>query len=921
MSNKIASVNNSALLDNKLAVILEELNENLKDSELVEREGLLSQFNEVINKFYKTLNSPLFTIKEFRKGTFPNYTDLNSSFQDIKKDLDILYREVNSLESYIVSNFNTLNTQGAALRGRLRKVSSDLGDFRLHATDNLGGATYFVDSFQNTEKIDYGSQLYNEEICSIDINSGMTTLPVNLGKTKQYSIEETTIGSGSNGAIGNNQELNALLRGELKTISDSNADTWFEYEAVTSEPSAIPLILELKLKLDKDAIINSFDFGSTAFATRNYPRITRLEVSIDGKEFTNIIDQIPTSVVFDGTEERVLILNPAAGKFSGTTRIKMPPVKARYVNVVFQQDDAYIIKTPGGIKYRKAIGIRGIDISGEAFDDIGEVVSTNFTTEDEIKKVMVIGNGQTINGLTNIRHYVSVDDGQNWNEIQSVEKIGRDTKEILNFNLEGVESISTGIPAASIRHKALLERIPGGFTASGGVERRREDKSEFQNISAGTQEINLSEIPISDTVNVKNVSFGSVGRESYHLVNTEDVFERDGFTFVHLPVEPFGQNKIIEDQEIVRINNENWTRVQDITASNGTDKVYEFDYLNNIIKFGDGVTGKQVDGDVYFGLERERVQISQDSPRRIVSSFDIDGVPETTTVYRLGDSITKTGHLLPKAARVMRLNLTDIDSVTITADVAGAMTNEKTFINGSTELIASGDYSVDYLKGFIYTYIETSEDSDTLIDIGYRPRTVVENLTFKEGEVEIDESDYVTDLNTDTLNIAAGTNVIRLSQEFIEPRSLRFLSLSASFKTEVPFIGDGTEFDLGLSASELDGYYTVDYKNGIIYTYSQVVGALVLEYNTTSYYMEYNIAVTVPRDDYTIDEENRLITFTDRYIVKTFSDSLNRNALRSLFKIDYSYVVELESNPRELENFYTPLLKDYALVILTKGQL
>ena len=228
MSDRITSVNSSRLLDNKLAVILEDMNESLKEDNLSERELILGRFNEIINKFYKTLNSPLLQIKDFRKGSFPNIDELNDNFRNVEQDLKIIYRELNSLESFISTNFNTLQTQAAALKGRLRKVSSDLGDFRLYAQDNLGGATYFGESFQNTEKIDYESRLYDEEAASIDLQSGVISLPVDPAKTKTYGISETTIGSGSNGTIGNNQELNALLRGELKSVSDSNADTWFE---------------------------------------------------------------------------------------------------------------------------------------------------------------------------------------------------------------------------------------------------------------------------------------------------------------------------------------------------------------------------------------------------------------------------------------------------------------------------------------------------------------------------------------------------------------------------------------------------------------------------------------------------------------------------------------------------------------------
>jgi hypothetical protein len=921
MSNKISSVNSSHLLDNKLEVILSGLNEDLKAAGVVEREVLLAKFNEIVNKFYSTLNSPLLKYKESRVGTFPNFKEINNNFLEVEKDLKIIYKEINSLEAFIVNNFNTLHTQGSALRSRLRRISSDLGDFRLQATDNLGGATYFSDSFQNTDKIDYQDKIYNEPKCSIDIESGAITLPINTGKTKTHSVLETSVGSGSNGSAGNNQELNALLRAELKTITDSNPDTWFEYERVTSDTSNIPLILELKLALDKESITNTISISSTSFATKSYARITRLEVSSDGKAFTDVIDQIPTSVIFGDTKDKVVLLDPSSGKFSGVTKIKIPPGKIKYINIIFQQDDSYIIKTPAGLKYRKAIGLRGIDVIGEVYDAKGEIASVNYESPEEIKKVALIANKLVTPGLTDIKHYLSVDDGHSWNEIQSVEKISKDIKEILNFNLEGIDSITTSTPAVQIRHKALLERVSNGFSTRGGVEKSRESKSDFVNIGAGSQSVTLTERPISSSVNIKNVSFGSVGTNEFHLINGTDIVTNNGFTFAYLPNPPFYRNSILPDQEIIKIGNEVWARVADLSLSGSLDQVYQFDYLNNIIKFGNDTTGKKPSGDIFIGLKREQVSISQDSPRIVNTSFSTDGVATTTKVYRLDPEQTKVGVNLAKGGTVLRTNFKDINSIIIAADPASSFVLEKDYINGAAELSVAGDYSIDYVSGIIYCITPTSESSDTLIDISYSPRVEVSGLTNTSLGLEIAETDYLSLAKKETIVIPLNTRVIKFSNKFIEPRSIRFLTFPGNFKTEVAYKGDGTEFQINLSPADLAGYYSVDYKNGTIYTYDSIVGTLVVEYNATNYYAEYNIAVEIPIDDYTINEEDNLITFTNKYVIKNFSDSLSKNLIRTLFKVDYDYITELQQNPRELEPYFTPLLKDYALTVITGDQL
>jgi hypothetical protein len=139
--------------------------------------------------------------------------------------------------------------------------------------------------------------------------------------------------------------------------------------------------------------------------------------------------------------------------------------------------------------------------------------------------------------------------------------------------------------------------------------------------------------------------------------------------------------------------------------------------------------------------------------------------------------------------------------------------------------------------------------------------------------------------------------------------------------TEVPFKGDGTEFNLSPSPVSLAGYYTVDYLSGTIYTYSPVSGLLYVDYNKSEYYAEYNIAVEIPKEEYAVDTEGSLIKFSDRYIVRTFSNSLVKSSSRTLFKTSYRFARELEQNPRELEPFFTPVLKDYRVAILTQKRI
>lgn len=919
MGNKISSISNSRIVDSKLAVILEEINQKLKDAPIDEKEELLISFNNIISKFYKTITSPILSVDPFRSGLIPNYKDLNKKFLEVSQDIDVIYREINSLHSFIVENYNTLNSLSSSVRARIRKIASDLGDYKLYATDNLGGASYFSDTFKNTDKTDYSDNLYKEQKAFIDIFSGSAALPLDEGKTKKYTPDQITIGTTSNGVSGNNQELGSLRRDRLDSIIDDSADTWFEYESVTRTQTNQPLILELRLKLDAESIVNTLDISTVAFGAKKHPKITRLEVSTDGTTFTPILDQIVSNAEVDGNS--ILDLNPTADNMSESNKIYFPPKKITYINIMFQQNESYIIRTSAGSAFRKAIGLRSITVMGQAYKAKGELVSIPFNANGEIKKIALTDNVSDFLGLTTVTHYISHNDGQNWYAIQPVEELDKTSPEILNFNLEGVQSITTELPVATIRHKALFERSAQGFSARGGTITSRLDASEFLNLSPATQSIILRNKPIAGTVNIFNVSYGSVGGANTYYIPRGEIIERAELSYTYLPVDPFARDSISVDQEIIRIKNEIWSRVNSVTSELTATKTYEFDYLNNVIKFGDGTSGAKPDGDIEFSLKRERVLVQNDVKKLISPRYKTDQVVDTTKLYRLTKPQTKTGVTLRKAGSIHSLGFPEVTSIAITQDVGGLLLQQKAFINGAEELSIAGDYSVDLKTGTLYTYNLSPSNADVIVSVTYSPRVEVTGVTFDNGFVVIPDPDYVVEKKSINLNILTSTHVINLPDQSIEPRSIKILSLNSLLSTEVAFKGDGTEFNLPLSSAELQGYYTVDYLNGVIYTYSALAGSLYLDYNKSDYYLEYNIAVEIPKEEYIVDADNSSITFSDRYIIRTFSNSLSKLSGRTLFKTAYKYALQIEQNPKELEPFYTPLLKDYRLAVLTKEKL
>jgi hypothetical protein len=922
MGNKVTSTSNSRIVDNKLAVILEEINISLKEAETQEREEILVRFNNIMSKFYKTLSSPVLNLKDFYAGRMPEHTEINRMLFETSQDLDVIFREINSLQRFMVLNFNNLNSTSSSIRGRIRKVASEIADYRLYATDTLGGALYFGDTFNNTDKVDYTDDLYTESKCSVDLFSGVATLPRDEGKTAEYAIEKISIGDISNGVLGNNNELGALKRDRLTALADNSPDTWVEYELTSREPTNTPLIMEIEVKVDNSAPINTIDLSTMAFGSKKYPKLTKLEVSPEGVTYTSVIDEVVGSRG-DVSALGYISLAPVAGGVSESTRFYFNPRLARYVKMTFQQDESYIVRGAAGNIYRKAIGIRDIKIIGQAFKPLGELISIPFSGTSEIKKVTLKSNQVDQLNLTEMSHYISVDNGQKWNEIQSIEEVSNDASEILNFNLEGVDSIDTDQPVQSIRYKALMKRSAEGFGTKAAVVKRETPTSEFLTISPPAKTITLSEKPILNSVSIHNTAYGSVGGRSTFYISNQQFKERNNRLYVYLPMRPFSRNSIQEDQEVVTIQGEIWSRTSSLATAGSNDRVYEFDYINNIMIFGDNLNGVRPTSAIEFYLLPERGLLETGSSTYIKTAFSNDGVKETTKVYRFTGEKTKENISLSRTGTVHSTGEKRLTSLTVVSDPANVMTNEKTYFNGYEELGISGDYSVDYVNGIIYTYDPAPRSGDTLVSITHKKVTELSGISFDEAGNILLSDTISTERKTTSIDITANTNVIELGQKTIRPRSVQFSTLQQYLKTEVPYKTDGSMFNIPLTPAELDGYYSIDYRNGRIFTYTQIPSGekLFLQYEWTEIYVEYNIALEIFKTDYEININNNTINFTDAYVIKTFSDSLVELSSRTLFKVSYKYAEEFEQNPKKLEPFYSPMMLDYRLAVLDKERL
>lgn len=767
--NKYTTVVTSEILKNKLAKIIEALQAKTSPSstvtELVTYEQLLSEATKAISTFYKDLSAPKFNANTILADTEPNLEDRNTNFQNIFDDLDVLFSEFENIESVALGNFNYMVSRLNRINSKTKLVSSKISDYVLFSENKTKDAIFFSDSFNNLTKIENNSPLLNEEQCDINQSEGIATLPIDRVKQKPITIKNLpVINSNSNGTAGNSSETTRAFNGDISVITDNNADTWFEYERIPSTGNdGIPLVLDITINFGNEQIINSIRVNPNNFGTKTQVEIDKIDTSVDGKTFVSIKDDIPIADWIPEDEENTFSLAPTSSKFAGQGVFTFTPRKAKYVRLSMRQNTAYPIDNG---KMRYAIGIRDVTIEALPFKTKGEIVSSTFTSLDEVKKVALLVNQNpdpsTLSKLAKIQHYVSVDNGISWNEIRPLKSTGitdvsQEVPEILNFNDVAAGSISTSDPVTSLRYKAKLERNTDAFIDNNG---------ELAQVTSTTTElhfppsstpfvIQLQNLPIEGTISIVDPNFGSRGLSQYRYdlaTGTGKKIEMK-LPYDHLPIDyqKNSSGKIIRRYAIdLFVDDKQWIQ----GAPTGTDEKFQVIYTPELkIKTGDGSVGAcpQNGQLVSINFSKERLFPTEDEKH--ICQFEFPVVPNKSLVkiYRYGNRSVKYV-VIPKNATAVKLEgdgITHANDASIWLDgIPYTILTPAQFINGSSEFnISSNQISIDTFNGYLYLSRSIADAGGTKdVSFGYSSTSKTE-LSSDDWDFVIDDSGRTTGIS------------------------------------------------------------------------------------------------------------------------------------------------------------------------------
>jgi hypothetical protein len=1045
MPNRETTPTQSALLKNKLASLVLKLQKSSSPRGTLDfptLEQTVAEAVRLLKLFYQDLSDPGFRPTNVIVDTEPDPDVLNENMDMVMDDLTVLFAEFENLEAVVLGNFNYMVSRLNRLNRKLKSVSSKTADFVLFSNLATKDALFFADSFNSLERVELQSPLLNADQAEVNQVEGVVSLPVDRVAQKAIFVTEIpVINTNSNGTSGNNFELNTQLNGDITTILDNNADTWFEYERVLDVDDGEPLVFDFTVNLGESKVVNFVRINPNNFGTKTQVQIDAIDTSVDGQEFLSVKDDIPIADFLVEDEENVFALAPSTSKYAGQGLFTFTPRKAKYIKISLRQTTPYIIQAATGEKIRYAIGIRDVHIEALPYKSEGELISKRYGSTDEIRKVVLLSSqnpdASFESQLASVRHYISPDNGITWYEIRPKVSLGlsnttQAVPELLDFNGAYPWSIKTQNPVTSLRYKAVFKRDTEAFS---------ETSTELaQSIQASTElfpvpgtspyTLTLKNSPVPETLKLIDPSMGSRGnvRQPYNITRgtgsklrvllpfplKRDTEKDEGFLYTGAVR---NVNKV--DPQTIYVEGVPWSRELSST-SGGSDTHYDLNLDGAELEFGDGSIGGAVaDGaTVSMTLQEERLYPSHDEEHITLLDYPTPNDQGQFKLERVELPVHKIRVLDKNAGtHFLEKNVVDILGYPIIFSDTAVFSAIKTFVDGSSELTSPGDYSLDYENGVLYSRDRTSASADTTISYFYRPRTELTPDQWKfvgqdgiANAVSIDSSAWKTFPGVEQ-GIPYGSRYIGINKVAVVKGSIAFDgTVSGVFDREVPFIDGRTELVSAVETSEvlptittvsgsnleipftaqvtsatdfavtftnqdvfavekssraavdtgtggdfyvdrgtssvyfqstgptedpgnvryfyenpnanLTGVYSVNYGPGEMYTYNQTDSPndITMTYQYTDYRATYNVAREISSTDWDLDTSNNTVTIADREILRNNKIPQVEDGTK-YYQASYEHIAKPRDDIDELEPFFSPVLKSYALKVITASKL
>jgi len=851
--DKYRGITRLPLVESKVNHLLGRLATNRSIGSYRTQEELVRAYASISSIILDGFDKRIYDLPLAVAGTPVSEEALNLYLLGLYSEISYLLNAVKNTAEMAEENFNFAVARIRTLQAGIKYCRRHLSTYALYATQ-FGNTLHFGETFSTEVDLDRGSSLLGQEECFIDLAEGTVSLP-RISGSDIWKIETVEVGSYSNGVLGSNVEAGTPTRGSIQAIYDGNIDTWTEYERVVDAEDLEGLTLELKIKLSDVQPVNGIKIHPIFLGARTPYSISEIKVSSDGRDWISLKDEVRVADFLDEDPEERYHLSPHSSRFSGEFNITFAPRFIKFLNISFNQTSAFPINDIYDVRrFRYVIAIKEIEIYGHKYSAVGELVSKpiNFT-----KNISALGISSLIDPpfvpreVGGADYFISFDDGSSWSQVRSLDESDLNIPEVLYPETE----------VTSLRYKLHLFKDEMAFA------QQTEDvptKSFSEKVPWSARRpfvINLFHKPIEDTITICDPQVCSRGKLypktvlGYGVPSsiTESAgggYFRQGNIELRLKL-PL---QYVKDPSTIYlfVNNILWSRVA--TTANFS---YFWDRQYVIERNLSPDSGKAGDWEVVFGdgeaenptgsipssadeislylAEEASVVEGLAAPYKLKLEYPSDGIKENTIIRSFSGVFVGPTETLPSLATKINLQKKNVlvgeayrgtfhpfkvsirnasgfvfstSSADSTPPGSGSFQNFKPFINGNSELLADGDWTVDAKEGIIYLWTATEANKEYTASYWWEDSydLSLDDWNFVEGtldEIEVYESGYKTLSDSSLIGTHATAGhtsmLISISSDIIKG------IVKKSFKIEdgeiggyrayeIPFIDGRTEF-------------------------------------------------------------------------------------------------------------------------------
>jgi hypothetical protein len=956
------------------AIVLNNLANSLANANLDTSDDPLSSFSNLgYRRQLAVLDpenvEPIFKYEKVFRGSKPTADYMNRACSSIHVDIQALFGISGSLGNALIEGNNLIVEKEKALLDSIRELRSSLGTLRLYSGKGSSSNAYKSYSFERqAELLPLASGAAE---CSIYPAAGCLTLPrLSSSEAESIKISSIIIGENSSNLGSSNLASSYLSNSALTILQDKNEQTWIEYEGEGNEPCK--LILEVNFS--KPEIINKIIIRPVNFGTRSWVEITDIRASVLSSGSSEAEISIKDELISPEWNVDSLSLSSANSSDPSIGEYLFSPKTVRRVVLTFSKNAEDEAEGKIGIRELSFHKV-GYESEGEF---ALQPVDFGISGKSVLAAGILHNFSQRKAGVTEVTYSISPDSGETWHKVTALTESNTDIGEVTDFlkpssklMIKGKIKRSKDSFKNSDRSKTLItEKLTAAPLLTSAIILDEEPVSHLEVVELGVGTVGSEFPPTKVGEGVAPNGVYTRYPLPYAISKWKIKVLVDGVYW--------GRTDSFTDTTSLRYIYDDSSVAPRLIFGHGVapDGGRAVPPGASISVYTDSELLK-VSGNPEGGYKVD-LKLPSARSINMTKVFQIRGLGvylSKTTLHTLSTSWEGLSIQSIRAGSSLEINLSK-DKLYLKSELTSGSGNNistwasKDFINGVSELSGQNNaYSIDGSEGRLYLSdlppVAADGSIDLKVKLGYLQKIEVSNISFIQDSDSFSINDNVyspsvvdykihsRDGSFKTLTTGNNTHSYLVIDAPVLKGSLSLRKTTGEFadamKVEVGFIDGVTEFE-ALPVSVRDQYYSVQYgtnilgevtgeisgeNNGIIGDLPRNAGAAIHRYSgfeplrsdqdrlngtikedpengftflSSDLIGSYRMGLALRKSvDFT--QEGSSVTVSPSWILEGRNREMPERAVLTVYDVLSSPLAE-----DELEEFYTPVLKDLALI-------